>query len=120
MGLFDSRLRVLQVATGKGPARGPRPSSYRAEAYGLLSILRFFIRLAEFTGRLEQWEGVLVTDSQSVLRTLGGGDQTFKETDEPVRIDGNKVVLDVLCPEWDILIEIQEALETSQVSVSNS
>jgi hypothetical protein len=37
-------------------------------------------------------------------------DKTFKETDEPVQIDGNTVVLDVLCPDWDILIEIQEAL----------
>ena len=101
----------FQVATGMGPARGPRPSSYRAEAYGLLSILRFFIRLAEFTGMVEPWDGVLATDSQCVLRTLGGGDKKFKETDEPVRIDGNKVVLDVLCPEWDILIEIQEALD---------
>jgi hypothetical protein len=31
----------FQVATGMGPARGPRPSSYRTEAYELLSILRF-------------------------------------------------------------------------------
>jgi hypothetical protein len=28
-----------------------------------------------------------------------------------VQIDGTKVVLDVLCPDWDILIEIQSALE---------
>jgi hypothetical protein len=27
-----------------------------------------------------------------------------------VRIDGTNVVFDVLCPEWDILIEIQNAL----------
>ncbi|KAI2496026.1 hypothetical protein MHU86_18499 [Fragilaria crotonensis] len=49
----------LQAATGMGPARGPRPSSYRAEGYGLLSILRFLIRIAEFTGRVEAWRGVL-------------------------------------------------------------
>ena len=100
----------VQAATGMGPARGPRPSSYRSEGYGLLSILRFLIRIAEFTGRTEPWNGILVTDSQSVLKTLAGGDQTFKATDEPVRIDGTKVVLDVLCPDWDILIEIQLAL----------
>ena len=93
-----------------GPARGPRPSSYRAEGYGLLSILRFLIRISEFTGRTEAWSGVLVTDSQSVLKTLGGGDKPFDATDEPVRIDGDAVILDVLCPDWDILIEIQTAL----------
>lgn len=95
-----------------GPARGPRPSSYRAEGYGLLSILRFLIRIAEYTGyAAEEWKGVLVTDSQSVLKTLGGGDKPFDATDEPVSIDGEAVVLDVLCPDWDILIEIQYALK---------
>lgn len=38
-------------------------------------------------------------------------DIIFFALDEPVRIDGTKVVLDVLCPDWDILIEIQFALE---------
>ena len=101
----------VQAATGMGPARGPRPSSYRAEAYGLLSILRFLIRIAEFTGTIDPWHGTLATDSQSVLKTLGGGDKKFLALDEPVRIDGTTVVLDVLCPDWDILIEIQHALE---------
>ncbi len=101
----------VQAATGMGPVRGPRPTSYRAEAYGLLSILRFLIRIAEFTGKVDPWMGILATDSQSVLKTLGGGDQKFLAADEPVRIDGTTVVLDVLCPEWDILIEIQGALE---------
>ena len=59
----------------------------------------------------DPWMGILATDSQSVLKTLGGGDQKFLAADEPVRIDGTTVVLDVLCPEWDILMEIQGALE---------
>jgi hypothetical protein len=105
-----STAQGIQVATGMGPVRGPTPSSYRAEAYGLLSILRFLIRIAEFTNKFEPWVGVLATDSQSVLKTLGGGDNKFQVTDEPVRIDGTNVVLDVLCPNWDILIEIQHAL----------
>ena len=99
-----------QVATGMGPARGPRPASYRAEGYGLLSILRFLIRVAEFTGKVEPWSGILVTDSQSILKTLAGGDMKFNAVDEPVSIDGTTVVLDVLCPDWDLLIEIQHAL----------
>jgi hypothetical protein len=60
---------------------------------------------------VDPWTGVLATDSQSVLKTLGGGDKKILAADEPVRIDGTAVVLDVLCPEWDILIEIQGALE---------
>ncbi len=105
-----STAQGIQAATGMGPACGSHPSSYRAECYDLLPILRFFIRIAEFTGMVEPWQGVLVTDSQSVLKTLGGGDQKFKTTDEPVRRNGTTVVLDVLCPNWDILIEIQAAL----------
>jgi len=100
----------IQAATGMGPVRGPRPSSYRAEGYGLLSILRFLIRIAEFTGCTERWHGTLVTDSQSVLKTLARGDQPFNATDKPVQIDRETVVLEVLCPDWDILIEIQASL----------
>jgi hypothetical protein len=100
----------FQAATGKGPARGPRPSSYRAEGYGLSSLLPFFIRVAEFTGHVDAWKGVIVTDSQSILKTLGGGDTPFDATEEPVRIDGDEVVLDVPSQDWDIMIEIQEAL----------
>ena len=78
----------------------------------ILSILRFLIWIAEFTGTVDNWNGVLAAaDSQSVLRTLGGGDKQFLALDEPVRINGNKVVLDVLCPDGDILIEIQGPLK---------
>ncbi len=56
------------------------------------------------------WRGKIVTDSQSVLKTLGGGDVDPRATDEPIRIDGTTVVLNALCPDWDVLIEIQHAL----------
>jgi hypothetical protein len=39
-----------RLATGMGPANGMKPSSYRAEGYGMLSILRFIIRLFEYCG----------------------------------------------------------------------
>jgi hypothetical protein len=61
----------IQAATSMGPARGPRPSSYRAKGYGLLSILRFLIFLSEYTGMTDPWEGTLVTDSQSVFELMG-------------------------------------------------
>jgi hypothetical protein len=40
-----------RAATGMGPSRGAVVDSYRAECSGLLSILRFLIRLAEFSTR---------------------------------------------------------------------
>ena len=73
-------------------------------------LFKVLIRVAEFTAMVDPWKGRIVTDSQSVLKTLGGGDVDPQEAEEPVRIDGNTVVLDVLCPDWDILIEIQNAL----------
>jgi hypothetical protein len=45
-----------------------------------------------------------------VLKTLAGGDENFNAVDEPVRIDGTTVIIDVSCPDWDILIKIQMAL----------
>jgi hypothetical protein len=57
----------IQAALGMGPARGPpRPSSYhRAEGYGLLSILRFLIRLSEYTGMTDPWEAGNFSHGQS-------------------------------------------------------
>jgi hypothetical protein len=76
----------------------------------MLSFLRFLICVAEYTSMVDPWRGEIVTDSQSVLKTLGGGDVDPQATDEPIRIDGTTVVLNVLCPDWDVLIEIQHAL----------
>ena len=58
----------------------------------------------------EQWQGTLATDSQSVLDTLFGRDCEDRNDGTPLNLDGNRVVLDALCPEWDVLIEIQTAL----------
>jgi hypothetical protein len=44
------------------------------KAYGMLSIMRFLIRIAEFTEMSFQWQGVLGTDSQSLLDTPSGKD----------------------------------------------
>ena len=63
-----------RAATGMGPSRGAVMDSYRAECSGLLSLLRFLIRLADFTTMFEPWTGVIGTDSQSML------DRVFKKT----------------------------------------
>ena len=60
---------------------------------------------------VDPWKGCILTDSKSVIKTLGGGDIDPQEApDEPVKIDGDAVVVNVLCPDWDLLIEIQHAL----------
>ena len=103
--------RGTTAAQGMGPAPGSKPTSNRAEAYGMLSIMRFFIRIAEYTDMHRSWRGTIGTDSQSLLDTLSGKDVDPQAEDTPVSLHGSKVVLDVLCPEWDILIEIQKSME---------
>ncbi len=90
-GWASSTDQGIQAATGMGPARGPRPSSYRAKGYGLLSILRSFIRLAEFTGRFYPWTGILVTDSQSVLKTLAGVTASLMPPTSPFKSMGPRL-----------------------------
>ena len=77
----------------------------------MLSLLRFLLRIKEFTGMHEPWTGVIATDSQGVLDTLQTGDNDPQAVDDPVDLDHGKVVLNCLRPEWDILIEIQAILE---------
>jgi hypothetical protein len=60
----------------------------------------------------EKWSGTIGTDSKSVLDTLMNGDHDMQEEETPIQLDGNKVVLDVLRPDWDVLIEIQEVIQT--------
>ena len=94
-----------RAATGMGPSRGASIDSYQAECSGLLSILRFLIRLAEFTSMYEQWCGVIGTDSQRLL------DRLFtKLPSVSSDLPRTLAVLDPLLPEWDLLVEIQHSL----------
>jgi hypothetical protein len=95
-----------------GPARGPRPTSFRAEGYGMLSFLLFLRRVAEFTFTHDPWIVTIATDSKSLLQTLKGIDrsQPSPNFDTPLRIDGNSTTLEPMQPDRDILIEIQTAL----------
>lgn len=60
----------------------------------------------------EDWSGQIATDSKSVLDTLTEGDSDPQEEELPVDLDHGRVVLDALQPEWDVLVEIQEALRS--------
>ncbi len=95
-GWMVSNLEGKRHASGMGPARGCRVDSYRAESCGMLSVLRFLIRLADYTQRdAQKWCGVVVTDSQSLLDRLFG--HKAKSAD---KCYGNDVLdLDVLVSE---------------------
>ena len=97
------------LANGMGPVSGSQPNSYRAEACGMLSLLLFLSRIAEFTSTTGQWEGVLATDSESLLNTLHGNEERNGTDTASIDLNGNEVTIDPMAPEWDVLIEIQAA-----------
>ena len=58
----------------------------------------------------ERWSGLIATDSQSLIDTLTGNALNLERRQtEPIDLDFNRVVLDVMIPEWDILIETQRS-----------
>lgn len=90
-----------------GPASGAKPDSFRAKAYGMLATLCFLTRLAEFTGSIEPWVGILATDSQSLLDTVLEKSQPPND-EEQGNSEGSSAVklvtdLRVDGPEWHIV-----------------
>jgi hypothetical protein len=98
-----------RVATGMGPARSRLPNSYRSEGYGLLSLLCFLKRIAEFTMTHEPWRGNVATDSQSLIDTVQGRHCAEIPT-TPQASDTYRKPLDPLDPEWDVVFTIQQLL----------
>ncbi|KAI2501761.1 hypothetical protein MHU86_12681 [Fragilaria crotonensis] len=106
-----------RCACGMGPARSASPHAYRSESYGLLSLLCFLRRLAEFTGKHDQWVGIIATDSQSLVDTVlqtpaplgapgGVSDLSQGETERLIK----SFPLEPTIPEWDIVRGIQDLL----------
>ena len=106
-----SNLDGERAAQGMGPSRGSVMNSYRAECSGMLSILRFLVRLAEFTVMDGTWTGTIGTDSQSMLDTLFGRSTDSGPTAaEPTSLSPDATLLNPLIPEWDLLFEIRNTL----------
>ena len=91
-----------RVASAMGPARCAKMDSYRAECTGMLSLLRFLIRLAMYANMDKPWRGLVGTDSQSMSDRLYDAG-----TNNPTK---QLVTRDVLDAEWDLLIEIQDVV----------
>ena len=112
--------RLVQCS---GPAYGHKPSSYRAEAYGMLSFLRFLYRLSVFCQYDRFLGGTLVCDNISlvnnvtgVLHAPGVGEIPELFIDDDVDPDTVFALASfssrMLISDWDALTTIQDTLET--------
>ncbi|KAI2506424.1 hypothetical protein MHU86_8050 [Fragilaria crotonensis] len=105
-----------RCAKGMGPARSASPHAYRSESYGLLSLLCFLRRLAEFTGKHDPWFGIVATDSQSLIDTITQKRPPSTQRLSDIFSQDDKAViksfpLDPTIPEWDIIRGIQVLLQ---------
>jgi hypothetical protein len=53
-----------RIASCAGPAPGSKDSSFWAEAYGMLSMVRFLLHLFSFFDAHQAWQTQLSTDNQ--------------------------------------------------------
>lgn len=107
---------VLSSPTGAlyarchGPARGFRPTSHRAEAYGMLSIFRFLIRITSYMAApSKSWKCTIVCDNLRLVQEI----QSF--VSPGMILDGDQHSSDAkwkggrkgpLTSDWDIVNEL--------------
>ena len=92
---YDGR----RLAKCNGPAYGCKPSSYRAEGYGILSGCRFLIQFRHHHQIEEPWQLLFLCDNDSMLnKALEPQDlnRTFPNS--------------TLDPDWDVVAEIWKAV----------
>jgi hypothetical protein len=90
---------VCCLATGEeeivacaGPVFGAKPSSFRAEAYGMLSLVRFLYRLFKYYNRMEELQTLFGCDNKGLLqRTQSLTNQSFANPST------------TMAPDWDIV-----------------
>ena len=91
-----------RLASGMGPASGQRPNSYRSEGYGMLALLCFLHRLAEYINLHEPWHGIIATDSKSLVDTVRG--KVRPELNNQTTKVPWRRPLDPLSSEWDVVV----------------
>ncbi len=75
-----------------GPVFGAKPSSFRAEGHGMLSLARFLHRLFDYCDRLDESEMLFGCDNQGLLqRILALTNQSFANPRT------------TMAPDWDIV-----------------
>jgi hypothetical protein len=114
-----------RLAVCSGPVSGTRISSYHAEAYGMLSLLRFLLRfllrLFEYSNMPFPTHGIIVCDNlslvdkvlnyQSPYPTSNLLDAEWTPFDSPTGQIGTKSPSNTLTPDWDVLNEIRHTLK---------
>jgi len=98
------------LAQCHGPVFGAKLSSYRAEAYGILSVLRFLLRLKQLRRSAngeanELLSHTLVCDNRSIILRIN-------QLQQWRRIYPNATMES----EWDVLVEIRETLQQFEIS----
>ena len=87
--LADGEEELVSCA---GPVFGAKPSSFRAEGYGMLSLARFLYRLFHYCNRLDELEMLFGCDNQGLLqRILALTNQSFANPST------------TMAPDWDIV-----------------
>lgn len=61
--------------------------------------------------KFPSWNGIIGTDSQSLLDTLNGANADEHHNNTPIPIYNGEVTLDVMSPDWDVVVKIQLALK---------
>ena len=130
-----------RLVTAHGLVRGYKPTSYRAEAYGMLAILRLIKHIQVYCKVSNpQWKWTLSSDNSSLVNTVNGIDDEDDEGDNSIKdpvhdwstwkdsLDTNMEdpltnwatndwtqTNTTLAPDWDVLNEIRWTLENDGV-----
>ena len=95
------RKNGTRIAQCNGPAYGYKPTSYRAEGYGILSVLRFLIRLRECHNCPEFKAYTHLCDNKSMVVKAPASEWSSSPTPNSTKAS-----------EWDLIAEIWTSNET--------
>jgi hypothetical protein len=95
-----------RLAYGAGLVDGHDPRSFRAEDQGMLSVVCFLRRLLQFTGTVDEIEGVLATDNTGLIARV--------ESQGKLRYS---VPNSIFKSDWDIVEAIVQTLRSTTLKV---
>ena len=96
-----------------GPVYGFKPTSYRAEGYGLLSMIRFLLCLSEYCGNTQPLHAFkMASDNSSLVDNAIAFQADNYSLDIPLAepLDYQRAAQHTLVSDWDVLNEIRLSL----------
>ena len=101
-----------RIARCSGRVRGSRLSSYRAEGYGMLSIVRFLTRVREFTNTTsENGSFCIACDNNALVRNVNKLIPSHMMQQGATTDLDKHDSLEALQPDWDVLHEIWHSIK---------